>query len=187
VGSKQVASPGIVSVVSLDSARALPGWLSTQDSSGLPDERPDPMAVDAAEMPTLFELDWTHAKMHMGGYDSVVQLHLCGRVASPYALTWQIKSLPPPAGRGLNLQFRNDVLGRSGAAYGADILLDWDISIDGGPFSPLVRDGDTCVTAMFAPGSHVFELRMRGRALQGRWYDPGYYLMQLGHTLVPEL
>lgn len=40
---------------------------------------------------------------------------------------------------------------------------------------------------MFTPGSHVFELRMRGPDLLGRPYGPGYYFMKLGQALVPEL
>lgn len=132
-----------------------------------------------------FTLDWTNCQMHRVNDDSPLEIILPGTIDGSSTLYWNLSAASPQPGGQPNLYFVEDVLGRIGPAYGSDIPLTWEVSLDGGAFQPMTLLPDNTLTATFPPGIHTFQVRITGtpQAFQA----DGYYHLQLTQCLVPEL
>lgn len=132
-----------------------------------------------------FSLDWTQCQIHSVDVSSPLELILFGSFISNSPNIWRLAAISPQPGAPPDLYFIEDVLGRTGPAYGSDIPLTWEISLDGGPFTPMTFQPDNTLTTTFPPGAHTFQVRITGE-LQPYQGD-GYYHLQLEQCLVPEL
>lgn len=131
-----------------------------------------------------FSIDWTNCQIHRVN-DSPIEIILPGTINGSNAMHWNLSTASPAPGVIPNLYFIEDVLGRTGAIYGSDVPLSWEISLDGGPFMPMTLQPDNTLTTLFPPGQHSFQVRITG-ALQPYQSD-GYYHLQLEQCIIPEL
>lgn len=137
------------------------------------------------ELEAEFFLDWTHCQIHRNGEQGVIEMRLPGTITSSAPVAWILStSAPIPQGQAI-LYFVEDVLGRTGPEYGADVPLHWEISLDGGPFVPMTVLPDNSLTTTFPPGTHGFELVISGESPGP--LDDGYYWLSLEQGLVPVL
>jgi len=131
-----------------------------------------------------FSIDWTSCQIHRVD-DTPIEIILPGTIDGSNTLYWNLSTVSSQPGAPPDLYFIEDVLGRTGPAYGSDIPLTWEISLDGGPFTPMTFQPDNTLTTTFPPGAHTFQVRITGE-LQPYQGD-GYYHLQLEQCLVPEL
>lgn len=131
-----------------------------------------------------FSIDWTNCRIHRID-DAPIEIILSGTIDGSNGLNWNLSTAAPQSGLQPNLYFVEDVLGRTGSAYGSDIPLVWEISLDGGDFAPMTLQPDNTLTTVFPPGQHTFQVRITGE-LQPAQGD-GYYYLQLEQCLLPEL
>ena len=131
-----------------------------------------------------FSIDWTNCQMHRVD-DAPIEIILPGTINGSNTLYWNLSSSLPEPGVLPQLYFVEDVLGRTGPAYGGDIPLTWEFSLDGGPFNPMTLQSDNTLVATFPPGPHTFQVRITGNPLP--YQEDGYYHLQLSQCLVPEL
>lgn len=131
------------------------------------------------------ELDWTTCQVHRVHDFSPLSITLNGNIISDIATIW---TLTPQATRAVgpaNLKRVEDVMRRPDPAGRITVPLTWAISLDGGAFEPMHVTPDYRVTTVFPPGMHTFRLQISGR-LQPDQPD-GYYRLQLGQNLTPQL
>ncbi len=145
-----------------------------------PDPGLDPM--DSVWMD--FSIDWTNCQMHRVD-DAPIEIILPGTINGSNTLHWNLSAVAPQSGVPPDLYFVEDIMGRTGAVYGSDVPLIWEISLDGGPFTSMTLQPDNTLTTVFPPGQHSFQVRITG-ALQPYQSD-GYYHLQLEQCIVPEL
>jgi hypothetical protein len=133
----------------------------------------------------MLTLEWTRCEIHRCGDPAQIELRLPGTVISSAAVVWMLSALDGSPGALADLHFVGDVAGREGPAYGADLPLIWEISVDESAFAPLTQREDHSLSAVFPAGPHAFLLRATttGVAAPG----DGYYALRLGQVLVPQL
>ena len=146
-------------------------------------ENLDVVTVDTVWMD--FSIDWTNYQIHRVNDDSPIEIILPGTIDGSNTLHWNLTSCSPVPGGMPNLYFVEDALGRTGPVYGSEIPLTWEISLDGGPFTPLTLQPDNTLTTVFPPGQHTFQVRITG--LPEYHQSDGYYKLQLEQCIVPEL
>jgi hypothetical protein len=133
-----------------------------------------------------FALDWTNCQIHRVINDSAIVIILSGNVSSSNSIYWNLSTISPHPGGLPVLYFVNDVLGRTGPEFGTDIPLTWEIALDGGSFNPIMTMlPDNILLVTFPPGKHTFQVRITG--VPQPYQGDGYYQLQLGQSLVPEL
>jgi len=132
-----------------------------------------------------FSLQWTHCQIHRVETDSAIVVTLNGSILSSNNLIWNLATAPTPPGSSPSLYFVEDIFGRSGPQYGSDIMLNWEISLDGGQLNPMNVLPDGSLSVLFPAGTHTFQVRITG-APQYHQAD-GYYHLQLDQSLAPEL
>ena len=168
------------------SVSKLPVFIATPPDSG--DQTPQMTGeVPPDELIWMeFVLDWTNCQIHRVINDSAIVIILSGNVSSSNSIYWNLNTISPQPGGLPVLYFVNDVLGRTGPEFGTDIPLTWEIALDGGSFNPIMTMlPDNILLVTFPPGNHTFQVRITGfpQPYQGN----GYYQLQLGQSLVPEL
>jgi len=132
-----------------------------------------------------FSLDWTNYQIHRITNDSEIEIILSGNVTSSNSLFWTLTTASPQPGAPPNLFFIEQAFAGTGSADDADIPLTWEISLNGGPFSPMTIQPDNSLSVTFPSGSHSFKVRITG-APQHRQAD-GYYQLVLSQSLIPSL
>lgn len=153
------------------------------DQSGSLDKTP-PGEIDAgAKIWVRFFLDWTHCQVHRSGTYAPIEIILPGAISTIYGMVWNLSALEPQPGGSPKLYFVEDIFGMSGPAYGIDIPLVWEISVNGGPLMPITSLPDNSLTVAFPPGTHFFEVRISGdmQPFQGH----GYYYLKMGQCILP--
>jgi hypothetical protein len=89
------------------------------------------------EMECVFWWDATHVQIHRASDYNDFYIYLEGGSCcnnGQYIIT-----TPPTAVGNLDyLPFQEDMFGRTGAAYGTDIPLTWEASLNGGPYEPMI-------------------------------------------------
>jgi len=132
-----------------------------------------------------FNLDWTNCQIHRVTNDSEIEIILSGNVTSSNSLFWTLTTASPQPGAPPSLFFVEQAFAGSGSEYRADIPLTWEISLNGGPFSPMTIQPDNSLSVTFPSGSHSFKVRITG-APQRQQAD-GYYQLVLSQSLIPLL
>jgi hypothetical protein len=120
-----------------------------------------------------FALDWTNDRIHRVSTKSTIVITLPGSISSPVSVIWNLNTTSPRPGKLPVSFFVEDVLGRTGSGYGANIPLTWEIALDGGSFNPIAVLPDNKLIVTLPPGDHSFRVRITGepRHYQG----DGYY------------
>lgn len=146
-----------------------------------------PPGPDMIPDSTWFQIsfDWTLCLVHRVDNTSPIEVTLSGTIVSNSVNIWNLFTVSPQPGGQPLLYFVEDVLGRTGPAFGTDIPLTWEISLDGGPFTPMTLQPNNTLTATFPPGPHAFQVRITGMLQPSQ--EDGYYHLQLEQCLVPEL
>ena len=132
-----------------------------------------------------FHLEWTNCQIHRVETDSSIIVTLGGTISSNSRFIWNLSATSPQPGGLPSLYFVEDIFGRSGRQYGSDIPLRWDISLDGGLMRPMDNLPDGSLTTLFPAGQHAFQVRIT--AMPPYHQSDGYYNLQLGQSLVPQL
>ena len=132
-----------------------------------------------------FNLEWTNYQVHRSDDYDPIQVILSGTINSDAGNVWNLNAASHLPGQDPNLYFIEDTFGRPGPAYGSDITLNWEISIDGGAFAPMALGPNNTLTTIFPPGIHNFQVRITG--IPQYHESDGYYQLQLEQTLVPQL
>lgn len=148
----------------------------------IPPRRIDEIVPEPITM--QFWLEWTTCQIHRAGHDGPVELILSGSVTCTEAIAWSLTNTSQP-GEPPMLFFVEDVFGRSGAAFGSNIGLTWEIAIDGGPFQPMEIHSGNILTTIFPPGAHTFQVRITGVPHSNQ--EDGYYRLRLAQNLTPQL
>ena len=92
------------------------------------------------EMECLLTWDATHVQIHRASDYDNFYLYFNGTSKCNNG-QWIITTPPTALATGLTvLPFVEDMFGRTGAAYGTDIPLTWEVSIDGGAYAAMVFD-----------------------------------------------
>ncbi len=167
------------------SVSKLPGFMAAPPDSG--DQIPHlGGGVPPDELIWMeFALDWTNCQIHRVNTDSAIVIILPGTISSSSRIYWNLHTMSPHPGGFPILYFVNDVLGRTGPEFGTDIPLTWEIALDGGSFNPITILRDKTLLVTFPPGNHTFQVRITG--VPQPYQGDGYYQLQLGQSLVPEL
>ncbi len=132
-----------------------------------------------------FNLDWTNYQIHQVTNDSEIEIILSGNVTSSNSLFWTLTTASPQPGAPPSLFFIEQAFAGTGSEYSADIPLTWEISLNGGPFSPMTIQPDNSLSVTFPSGSHSFKVRITG-APQHQQAN-GYYQLVLSQSLIPSL
>jgi len=132
-----------------------------------------------------FNLSWTNYQIHRVTNDSEIEIILSGNVTSSNSLYWTLTTASPQPGAPPSLFFVEQAFAGSGSDYSADIPLTWEISLNGGPFSPMTIQPDNSLSVTFPSGSHSFKVRITG--LPQRQQADGYYQLVLSQNLIPLL
>ena len=130
-------------------------------------------------------LDWTNHKIHRLDDHSPIQVLLSGTINSDLGNIWNLVAASHLPGQDPNLYFIEDSFGRPGSTYGSDISLTWEISVDGGVFSPMTVGPNNMLSTVFPPGQHTFQVRITG--IPQYHQEDGYYQLQLEQMMVPQL
>jgi hypothetical protein len=133
----------------------------------------------------VFSLEWTTCQMHRVNDDSPLEMLLSGSITSSDELCWNLFSVSPGEGLSPLLYFIEDIFGQSGPEYGTDIPLNWEFALDGGQFDPITLLPDNSLSVTFPPGDHTFQVRITGFPQTGQ--EDGYYNLQLGQEIIPQL
>lgn len=150
----------------------------------------DPGLLDLGATPVWlnFWLNWTHCQIHLSGYSEPVELILPGWINSNRPEILRLFVIDPQPGGLPKLYYINDVLGNPPPAETSlnfDIPLEWEISLDDGPFKPITLLPDNSLTTIFPPGQHDFQIRIT--CLIQPYQVGGYYHLQINQTMVPQL
>lgn len=132
-----------------------------------------------------FNQSWTNYQIHQVTNDSEIEIILSGNVTSSNSLFWTLTTASPQPGAPPSLFFVEQAFAGSRSGYSADIPLTWEISLNGGPFSPMTIQPDNSLSVTFPSGSHSFKVRITG-APQHQQAD-GYYQLVLSQSLIPSL
>jgi hypothetical protein len=132
-----------------------------------------------------FNLDWTNYQVHRIDDYSPIVIILSGTIISDAGNIWNLIAAPTLPGQDPILYFMEDTFGRTGAGYGSNISLNWEIAVDGGPFNPMSISPGSVLSTAFPPGSHAFQVRITG--IPQYHQGDGYYHLQLEQNLVPQL
>jgi len=132
-----------------------------------------------------FSLEWTGCQFHRVNDNSPLIATLSGAIASSNILYWNLfPALPEPGGLP-KLYFVENIFGQGEQMYDQDIPLAWEISIDGGQFTPVDIQPDNTLSVAFSAGEHAFQLRISGFPEANQ--QDGYYFLQLDQEIVPVL
>ena len=128
-----------------------------------------------------FSLDWTTCQVHRVDGMSPIKIILPGEITCTTGVVWMLanSSNRPPA-----LYFVEDIFGRR-QGPDSDIALTCEISLDGGPFQPMIIPPQNVLGTVFPPGTHTFQVRITGQL--DSYQQPGYYRLQLAQNLTPQL
>ncbi len=164
--------------------------LLRMDDQGISNEFLNPNLLDIGATPVwlVYGLNWTHCQIHFSGYYEPVEILLPGFINSNKPEILRLFAIEPQPGGLPNLYFINDILGNPPPmeiSTNVDIPLEWEISLDNGPFKPLTLLPDNSLTTIFPPGQHDFQIRIT--CLLQPYQAGGYYHLQLSQTLVPQL
>lgn len=144
------------------------------------------LSVDPTEPISMeFTLEWTNYQAHRVNNNDPLEIILNGTITSNSSEIWTLSILEPSPELVPDLHFIEDVMGRTGQAYGVNIALLWEISLDGGAFQPMTILPDNSISYIFPSGNHSFQLRITGN-LQNCTAD-GYYKLQLSQEIIPQL
>lgn len=135
-------------------------------------------------IPMEFWLEWTTCQIHRVNNDGPVEAILSGSVTSSRSIAWSLTNTSAP-GEPPMLSFVEDVFGRSGPAFGSNIGLTWEISIDGGAFQAMEVHSENILSTIFPPGAHTFQVRITGLPQYNQ--SDGYYRLRLAQNLAPQL
>lgn len=148
----------------------------------LPFRGPD-MLRDSTWLQISF--DWTLCQVHRVNDTSPIEIILPGFVNSNSPNIWNLFASEPEPNAAPNLYFVEDILGQTGPAYGTDIPLIWEISLDGGTFVPMTLQPDNTLTTTLPLGPHTFQVRITGTPQP--FQEDGYYHLQMSQWIMPEL
>jgi len=148
-------------------------------------QRPPLMELFQKPASMQFSLDWTNYQIHQVSNDSEIEIILSGNVTSSNSLFWTLTTASPQPGAPPSLFFIEQAFAGTGSEYAADIPLTWEISLNGGPFSPMTIQPDNSLCVTFPSGTHTFKVRITG-APQHQQAD-GYYQLVLSQSLIPSL
>ncbi|MFZ5519087.1 MAG: hypothetical protein ACOY90_20815 [Candidatus Zhuqueibacterota bacterium] len=130
-------------------------------------------------------LDWTSCQIHRVADSSPIDIILNGTINSNCAEIWTLSAIEPIPGSLPNLYLVNDIFGDDYGNGWLNIGLQWQISIDGGPFEPMTILPDNSICYIFSPGNHIFQLSITGDV---KYYqEDGYYRLQLNQSFVPQM
>jgi hypothetical protein len=160
------------------------GNSSPVDEGGNPGGDPVP-PPQIPQPEAMLQLEWTHCEIHRCGDPAQIEFGVPGTVLSSAAVIWTLCALDQGPGAAADLHFVQDVVGREGPAYGTDVPLVWEISVDQGAYVPLTLREDRSLSTAFPAGPHAF--RLRATATEGPPLGDGYYTLRLGQLLVPQL
>jgi hypothetical protein len=143
--------------------------------------------LQGTEEPPVMELtlDWTRYQIHRANDCSPIEIILSGNVFTSHNLSWDLRSTSPLAEGTPGLHFIGDVLGRTGPDAGMDVPLTWEIAMGDGPFSPMSVLPDNTLRAVFPAGLYPFRVRITSPPLPHA--QDGYYRLELGQSITPEL
>jgi len=134
---------------------------------------------------TEVSFSWTQCQMRRSTLDDEqLEIYLDGAISSTKPVNWSLSSAYPERGRLPKLYFVEAASARP-RPDDADISLQWEISLDGGPFNPMTIQADNSLSVTFPSGSHSFKVRITG-APQHQQTD-GYYQLVLSQNLIPLL
>ena len=128
---------------------------------------------------------WTRCEMRRSALDDEqLEIYLDGTISSTRPVHWSLSSVSPERGRLPKLYFVEAASARP-RPEDADISLEWEISLNGGPFSQMTIQPDNSLSVTFPSGSHSFKVRITG-APQHQQAE-GYYQLVLSQSLIPSL
>jgi hypothetical protein len=149
-------------------------------------EKEEPGLIDVGPVSYLhFSLNWTQCQIHISGYYDPILISLPGAISYNSPIIWNLRAASTQIGGSPLLYFTEDIFGHTGPSYGANIPLTWEISLDGGQFTPMILLPDNTLQTTFPPGPHTFQVRITGTPQP--FQADGYYHLQLSQCLIPQL
>lgn len=163
-----------------ESESSVPGIFGEDPTSQMPPMEPieEPVAME-------FTLDWTSYQTHRLKDNSPVEIVLSGNMFCSRNLSWNLWSRSPRGEDMLGWHHMEDVLGRRGPDNAMDIPLTWEVAIGDGPFGPITSLPDNTLNVVFPAGSYAFRVRITSPPLTN--FQAGYYRLELGQSITPEL
>ncbi len=128
------------------------------------------------EMECIFWWEATHVQIHRASDYSDFEIFLHG--GSMCNNGQYIITTPPTAVGSLDfLPFVQDMFGRTGPTYGTDIPLTWDVSINGGPYEPMLDLDDPPGAKYFLVDlcDNYWTVRITGDVVYHQ--EDGYYFL----------